>query len=843
VDTLTLISGRWMPSRLRFPLLFLLPLVLLGSSLLPGKRFLPLLPVTQEPLASELPADAVPATSIANHVATDRIFPILSDELEIREQLASGTLPTWNPDLGLGMPLAASSMAAPWNPMRWPLLLLEPDVAGAWHALLALVAAGMGMLLFLEGRGLKFTAAFFGALALQGSGFMVANLHYVMKVDALAWAPWCLWGVDMVFRGRRNAGLVLFCGLGLSALAGFPPVFFFVVVLTLAWIMVRALEAIRVEREARFWKRSLASALAFAGLGVLAGAVHLVPMWEASTLSTRADQEPTTIQAQSLPGIALATSVLPAVFGSPQDVTPASSDPALWWLLEPEDLLRGLTANRLEWHLFAGVTVLGLALAGLFMRQRTCAFPLLMVLCAWGFVFDWPGLEFLYGLPGTNLGAPARAAGIAGLGLAWLAALGFDALLEGHRPARLGAHLVASAGIGLGIYLWWTVEPGRWAEDIDELLLSRHGLDLATLREYFSREEALRAAGRVSAASLSLLLFSTGLFIVASYAGRLTVRGSGVAGCALLLVELAYAGLPWTNPVPIETAELFPRSDTIEAIAEATGDGRVLRVDQSESRIDEVLRLARPNLLSVYGVKDLTPYTIFPSKALAELWRAFDPEGLYRDGVARLSDPALLESPVLDVLRVTCILSTRPLASPVLTPRYEREGFHVYARSGALGQARLALEDPDTGTQPPLLTAPSESGSQWINPDGLSRIFPDQELRGELTVTRPSANRMDIGVSDAQGGRLVVHEGWAPGWKATVNGRDAEVRRMDHLYFGVSVPAGNSLVRFKYEPWSLRIGAALSLLALFGAVMLTVRRHRGQVPPHPFFHHAPSSSR
>lgn len=847
MDSLTLISGRWMPSRLRFPLLFLLPLILLGSSLLPGKRFLPLLPVTQEPLASEHPAAAAAAQRGANRVATDRIFPILSDELEIREQLASGSLPTWNPDLGLGAPLAAGSLAAPWNPLRWPLLLVDPGLASAWHALLALVVAGLGMLLFLEGRGLKFTAAFFGALAFQGSGFLVANLHYVMKVDALAWAPWCLWGADLVYRGRRNAGLILFCGLGASALAGFPPVFVFVAVLTLAWILVRALEAIKVEREARYWKRSLASALCFAGLGVMAGAVHLVPMWEASGLSTRAPQEPATVQAQSLPAIALATSVLPEFFGSPRDAAPASRDPAVWWLVEREDLARGFTANRLEWHLFAGITVLGLALAALFMRQRACAFPLLALLCAWGFVCDWPGLEFLYGLPGANLGAPARAAGIGALGLAWLAAMGFDSLLEGQRAARIGALLVAAAGFLVGIYLWWTVEPGRWAEALDELLMARHGVELATLRETFSHEEALRAGARVAESSHSLMLFSVALAFVASYAGRLTVRGSGVAGCALLLVELVFAGLPWTSAVSVDERGLFPPSEAIAAIAGAAGDGRVLRVDQSEAGVDEVLRLARPNMLSVYGVKDLTPYTAFPSRALTELWRAFDPEGLYRGGVAHLSDPALLESPVLDALRVSCVLSTRPLASPVLEPRHEREGFHVYARRGALGPARivrqLVIEGNSTFAAPTQHTDLKEISYEFADLDSVRPRWTEPFVAGELVVDRPAADRIDIGVRGSAGGWLVVHEAWAPGWKASVNGNDAHVLQLDGVYFGTRVSAGDSVVRFKYEPWSLRIGAGLSLLALLGAALLTFRRHRALVALHPFFQRAPASPR
>jgi hypothetical protein len=514
-------------------------------------------------------------------------------------------------------------------------------------------------------------------------------------------------------------------------------------------------------------------------------------MWEASALSSRAPQAPAAIQAQSLPNIALATSILPTFFGTPGDPSPASRDPATWWLLARRDLGRGLVANRLEWHLFAGVTALAMVLAALCARPRQALFPALIVLCALGFVFDWPGLEFLYGLPGTNLGAPARAASLAALGLAWSAALGFDSLLEGQRSARLGALAVATACGALGLGLWWAIEPEPWTRELETLLQARHSVDLEAVREFFSAEDARRAARRVAGGGLALVGFSAAVALCAVYAGRLTVRGSGAAGCALLLVEVTVAGLPHTGAQHLGSLPLFPRSEALEAVALAAGDGRVLRVDRSESGVDEVLRLARPNLLSVYGVKDLTPYTAFPSRALAELWRDFDPQGLYRGGVARLSDPALLEAPLLDLLRVTCVLSTEALVSPVLVPRYERAGFHVYHRQGALPGARVV-----------------------------------GDIRVELDLQRPAPHRIDVRARGSTGGKLVVHEGWAPGWKATVNGQDAEVYPMDRVYFGVELPAGDSIVRFKYEPWSLRLGALLSILAVLLALGFTVLRHR-----------------
>ncbi len=74
---------------------------------------------------------------------------------------------------------------------------------------------------------------------------------------------------------------------------------------------------------------------------------------------------------------------------------------------------------------------------------------------------------------------------------------------------------------------------------------------------------------------------------------------------------------------------------------------------------------------------------------------------------------------------------------------------------------------------------------------------------------------------------LVLSDNWYPGWKATVDGRDADVERVDYLFRGVRLGAGTHTVEFRYEPLSFRIGWIVSLIALLGlvaAVALGARR-------------------
>ena len=73
----------------------------------------------------------------------------------------------------------------------------------------------------------------------------------------------------------------------------------------------------------------------------------------------------------------------------------------------------------------------------------------------------------------------------------------------------------------------------------------------------------------------------------------------------------------------------------------------------------------------------------------------------------------------------------------------------------------------------------------------------------------------------------MLTDSWAPGWKAKVDGEDADVQRVDYLIRGVAVPAGEHTVEFRYEPavwtWGWII-SLVTLLALAAAALVGWRR-------------------
>ena len=94
--------------------------------------------------------------------------------------------------------------------------------------------------------------------------------------------------------------------------------------------------------------------------------------------------------------------------------------------------------------------------------------------------------------------------------------------------------------------------------------------------------------------------------------------------------------------------------------------------------------------------------------------------------------------------------------------------------------------------------------------------------RVEQKVTRieygADVNSLAIDLWSEREALLVVTDAWYPGWRATVNGRAAPIAEVNAFQRGIRVPAGNSSVVMRYEPWTVRAGILVSLAALIAVV-------------------------
>jgi hypothetical protein len=83
---------------------------------------------------------------------------------------------------------------------------------------------------------------------------------------------------------------------------------------------------------------------------------------------------------------------------------------------------------------------------------------------------------------------------------------------------------------------------------------------------------------------------------------------------------------------------------------------------------------------------------------------------------------------------------------------------------------------------------------------------------GQLVKVRAESpnGRTLATVGAAAGSILLWSESWSPGWRATVDGRQVSVVRVNGLVMGVLLPAGSREVKLEYLPESFIAGAAVS---------------------------------
>ncbi|HEY70154.1 MAG TPA: YfhO family protein [Anaerolineae bacterium] len=115
----------------------------------------------------------------------------------------------------------------------------------------------------------------------------------------------------------------------------------------------------------------------------------------------------------------------------------------------------------------------------------------------------------------------------------------------------------------------------------------------------------------------------------------------------------------------------------------------------------------------------------------------------------------------------------------------------------------------------------------YSNPHTRPRAWVESDLSARESSWNPVESIVwtpnHIHLSAAGPGRLVLSEINYPGWMAEVDGESAEVETAHEVLRSVELPAGEHEVSFHFRPWTIYLGAGLSLLTLIALAVLWVR--------------------
>jgi hypothetical protein len=729
------------------------------------------------------------------------------------EMWRGGHLPLWNPLVGCGAPLAANYQTAAFYPLNVLYLLIPAEVALSWTTALHLVLAGWGMYRWGRAFGLDWFSALLGALALQGSGFLVARVGlFPSVVLAFSWMGVWLWRAEvLVQRSRLYDALCLGLSLGLGLLAGHAQTVFY------GGLMLVAYLAFRVKQEAAGQVKTvvrLVRLVALASvLGVGLAAVQLVPTAELLLLSQRSTSvDYDAAVTYSLWPWRLITFVAPDFFGNP-----GRGDywgyPNYWegagyvgvlpLLLAVEAVLNWKRAGQSTrssgiwfWVL---VAVISLVLA---LGQNTPVFPFLF-----------------HHVPTFSMfQAPARWLALVTVALAALAAIGAGQWPRGHRGQQRGGLAMA---VGMALLLGGLAAPHltRGVSATFGPATTRLGLFLTVVGvlALLQRDRPWWRVAVVSFVAFDLLLF--GWPLVPTVDRSLYQKPTSTA------IRLAYE----PGPVARVYWPVDPKRPNSDYGAEYRVKFGYLAFDSFGPQDTEHWWQMREAMLPNVGVLDGV-FTV----------SNFDPllVGRYVD----LLEAAVETPSLLRVMGATHVISDRPWVS---------------------GEVAQVLETPTGGEAEPvvrLYRLPDALGRAWIVPaarivsseEALTALVdsafdPAAEVLLELSygdqqpvpsthrspnsieyriALHDAPNEVTIRVSVNTPAYLVLADTWYPGWHAKVNDEPVDILRANYSFRAIRLGAGEHLVEMAYRPVTVSVGAAISLASLISLAvgMLLVRR-------------------
>ena len=123
-----------------------------------------------------------------------------------------------------------------------------------------------------------------------------------------------------------------------------------------------------------------------------------------------------------------------------------------------------------------------------------------------------------------------------------------------------------------------------------------------------------------------------------------------------------------------------------------------------------------------------------------------------------------------------------------------------------------------------------ESDENYVLSNNVIAGSSDQD---KVILTNYTPNRLELKSDSPSSTILLLSELYYPGWKAYVDGKETEIRKVDYMFRSVVVPTGTHTVTMKFEPSTFTLGKKISLasnILVWGGLLVStyqvVRRKR-----------------
>jgi hypothetical protein len=688
------------------------------------------------------------------HDFTSMFYPL---QQYIRQTLQDGDLPLWNPHIFIGVPNVGNPHAALFYPGSWLVWLIGVQRGIGLLMVLHVWFGAWGMTQLVRGFGATHTGSLLAGVVFAMSGWVGARFssgHYNLML-VWGWLPWAM--VAYHYALARSGWAALLPGIGVigaALLAGYPPLMIYVgwgLVSLWVWQVVQSEDPAQAARHAGI------RLLVMVTGGAILGAALLLPAAELARHGIRQSGDLEFANTFALPPAQyLSALALPDLFGNPQIA------PSYYW---GADFYEEFTA-------YAGLLPL-LAIPLAFRWTRAWYFLGLIAL----------GLVLSIGVEGALM--PLLVRWVPGYGLFRVPARGLLLVLIGM--SGLTALLVTA-------------------------------LQTSTPDE---RQTALQPALRLwipAAASVAFVLaiFFSGWYASASHVEPMPHRAAQVAGtlaeAGVILCGLWVVLWLWARPDPAPDVTRWALGLTTALIVLDAWHVAIPIITVDQGAEAPIWTGARTNVPITPDARVLVPLggPINGANVTGHYHvLGYDPQPLGAfDTLQQTDDWTDPAGRVNTLLGVNYFASTQPYDNP----DFELVGIaydsFYYKRRDPFPRAWFA-ED--------VIVEPNDQvvRARLLNPETDLRktVFVDGAMgcrggSGTAAITDYGTNSVTI-TTDG-GGVLVLSDQYYPGWRATIDGKNAQITRADTVFRAVCVPPGQHTVKFEYRPLSFYVGVILS---------------------------------
>lgn len=766
----------------------------------------------------------------------------------LKQYLIDGSLPLWNPYQGIGQPFAAQGEGSPYFPLAI-LRAMIPYSQSNYVTFLGFYFAAIFLFLFLSELGISYRSALFGGIAFALSGALSLLIARPNIADQLSVLPFLFWAVVKAIKERRITWYaVLSVAVAIDILAGFIQI---AILSVLVAGIFSAFFAWRFYSNPKQLPKELAILIGVFILGVGLAAFHIFPIAEAIRVSF--NKNPEHLAAIPMPYANVLAFFFPLMWGHFfESWVPGHYPEVVDW-----DNLFAYSGTLILLLTLAGYSIsvwnkkihqdlfLFFSLGGIFLMLRYVSFPIISLINL---------------LPIISRQSPKHANGVTVFFFVVAAAFAVEYIQSWNfiriKKMLLGLFVVIVAFIfalivqqggfavidsqkafqylfitimtSLGIVLILHLAIG-WAQvSLSQAQNALIVMVMAELVLYIPLGNS-NSGFLWTRIGISGLVLASGLLLVCH---RYVV--AGLLGIITLLFYTALIiqpdiGLPrqfeldqppgfmqWLQKNTSSDYRTFGIQPEVSSIAGIQDLGVVGPFGLQEYHVLIRLISHRDTLAAYDGstVFSLAGYMNFDLQQYQQARVFFDWIGVkylvldhsYFNSERRMDDISLLSMDDLKVAyeddRVAIIESLSAQPKAFFSPSYR-----IFPDQQTILQS--LQNDPDQINGPPMVEQ-SVGTKEFL---GLSASEIPQVV---LSPSIYSPNRIRFTFDSLTPGLLVVKDGFYPGWRATIDGKPADVLRVNGMVRGVLVEqSGNHTVELVYHPQGFIVG-----IWLFVAIIL-----------------------